>query len=366
MQRPGKNSIHAETTRTLQHPCRDHFGMFLKTAFFTAISLQFTAICRNFFRGGGGRKPPPLSNFSRPVSPSGAVRAFSEQHCVPRPRAPALQVRRLPLFELQSAPGQFTAMAEGTRYHTLPDFTIAGHEGALDCPGVCLLQEERPSWASLYRQLGIAPLPREVFHATYTFSAFGSLPEALRLQLLLDLRANFGLLQDREVDGTPFRELLREAPLFWSDAPGLASGGGGGGAGSAVLMPVTELLHPDDELVSALAPLLDHRVPTAALRSSDWVGVLPLWGMRGHVPVSVLLEAAQEVAQRQAPAGADRLLVYIAQHHGALQKQVRWPQALPTVRCGMEGGEGGCVASCQPRPPPHGFLWVRGTNTHES
>ena len=56
---PGKNSIHAETTRTLQHPCRNHFGMFLRTAIFTAILPQFTAI----FSGGTTIPPPPPGIF---------------------------------------------------------------------------------------------------------------------------------------------------------------------------------------------------------------------------------------------------------------------------------------------------------------
>ena len=65
---PGINSNHPEPSeeRTastqkppgpLQHPCRDHFGMFLKTAIFAAILPQFSTI----FSWGGAQPPaPPL------------------------------------------------------------------------------------------------------------------------------------------------------------------------------------------------------------------------------------------------------------------------------------------------------------------
>ena len=48
---PGKDTIHAESSRTLEHLCGDHLGIFLNTAIFTPIfATIFTAIYCNFFR----------------------------------------------------------------------------------------------------------------------------------------------------------------------------------------------------------------------------------------------------------------------------------------------------------------------------
>lgn len=101
------------------------------------------------------------------------------------------RLRRLPLFEIESPPGQpatFMSLEDTEAPRELPAGIAHGQlngtflrSKALVCPG-------------LYEQLGIKPLPRDEYYTDYIFPKLETMTQAGRLKHMDDVRRNWSIL----------------------------------------------------------------------------------------------------------------------------------------------------------------------------